>query len=534
MMFAQQSVAQGEASLAAPVENLVNSLITAQARYELFPPGADGKPTPVVIGVSGGLDSVCLLHALLHLAERWRLRLYVAHLDHALRPESVADAEFVTELATTWELPYFTERLPTGQLEHQPDGVEAAARRARYAFLSRIASNVTPPGKVPIIAVAHHADDQAETVLLHLVRGSGLRGLGAMRWVTTLQTEAGCVQLVRPLLAVRRLQLLAYAGEQGLPWREDATNSDPRFVRNRIRQEVMPLLAELNPNIVQTLGRTASLLADEAARLSRLDAQHLQEVRLDSGLDSGAVTERIVLDLAALLRRDLATQRAVLRQALAELSGGAHDLQFDMIERILVAIKLSLHSSGPHPLLGEMGWTLAGGAGGHPARLSLHRMEALPFAPDYPWLDAEWRSRIRSASVPENGVLATPQGWTLCSERFAVADLPAEWRTQSHPWVIYCDAEQLGSLTLTTPRPGLRIASLGMGGRRQLLGDLFTNRKIPVALRAGWPLLIDTARGEVMWVCGLALADAVKITERTTKAAALHWRSQSEPRCAPM
>ena len=164
--------------------SLLQQCLAAQARHQLFSTTAE-QPRTVIVAVSGGADSVALLHVLQRLAPVWQLTLHVAHVDHNLRPESGDDAHFVAQLVEHWGLPFHSERLASSALTTSSEGIEAAGRQARYRFFTETALTVTPPTQTPLIALAHHADDQAETLLLHLVRGSGLRGLGGMRWVSS-------------------------------------------------------------------------------------------------------------------------------------------------------------------------------------------------------------------------------------------------------------------------------------------------------------------------------------------------------------
>jgi tRNA(Ile)-lysidine synthase len=524
---------------APPNADLVATLRAVQAQAGIFPPPDPAAPTPVVVGVSGGVDSVCLLHALRQVAGEWGLALHVAHLDHGLRPDSAADAAFVEALAAEWGLPFHSQQLLAGALTGQPGGIEAAARRARYAFLARTAINVSPPPTVPLVVVAHHADDQAETLLLQLVRGSGLQGLGAMRLVTTLPHQDKTIRLVRPLLGVRRSSILAYAAAHDLRWCEDDSNQSHQFARNRIRHALLPLLAELNPNIVATLGRTAEVLAADSQRLAQIDRATLQALWLTdsvaTGLDGQTPLDRIVLDLDQLLALDQAAQRGVLRQALALLaSDGDNAVEFSQLESLLVHVRQRPVASGPHPLLGDLVWTVVGRTAEQPLRLSLHRAKTLPVLPDYPYLDLGWRQTIGAIRLQDHAEIAIPGGWRLQRTLLAPEQLPSNWQQESYPWRAYLDVDQLGEVMLTTPRPGLRVAPLGLQGRHKLLGDLFTDRKIPAALRPGWPIMLDEATGTVHWVCGLAVGHGARLTGDTRRIVCLHWQRGAEPPCGSM
>ncbi len=537
-------------------ETLLQQCRAAQARHQLFVRLSD-RPVTVVVAVSGGVDSVALLHLLHHLTAEWGLTLHIAHLDHNLRPDSAADAAFVAQLAQESNLPFHTQRLPAGLLTSDADeGLEAAARRARYGFLTQVAVAVTPPDQLPVIALAHHANDQAETLLLHLVRGSGLRGLGGMRWVSPrtvgeLWPDAPAdqssrqMQLVRPLLDVTRADLLRYAQTHALTWREDSSNSDQRFARNRLRHTVLPALATLNPNLIDTLTRTAQIVQAEADRLAALDQATLATLLLEpqgaaqaNNTPTDHAPERVVLDLAALAAHPTATQRGVLRAALAWVATPATNLDFAHSETLLLALHEPWQSSGPHALVANLAWSVAGATATTPARLSLHRQDSLPFAPAHPWLDEKWRATIGklSLSIPGTTPVDSDVGsdWVLEITCLPSDALPSDWRATLHPWQTVLDADQVATLRLTTPQPGQRFAPLGMGGRHKLLGDFFTDRKTPVSLRPGWPIIVDGATDTVLWVCGAQPGHHARLTAATRTVLRLAWHATCQPSiCEP-
>jgi tRNA(Ile)-lysidine synthase len=515
-----------------PPADLPAQVAENRARHGLWPAGDREHPCTLVIGVSGGADSVALLHALARLAQSANWRLYVAHLDHNLRPESAADAAFVARQARVLGLPFHGERLEPNALAG--DNLEAAARRARYGFLIRVALNVTPPGQVPVILTAHHADDQAETVLLHLIRGAGLDGLGGMAWLTELTTvtfapedaRAAAVprmKLARPLLNVTRGEIRAWLTDQEIEWREDATNQDASLVRNRLRHFVLPQLESINPQVVRALGRTADLLADEAARLQRLDRAELDALLLEpsaNGTEDEAIV-RVVLDVSGYSQLDEATQRGVLRAALAMLLPGRRDLTFGHVEGVRAAVAEGAPGGGPHPLIHDVAWTLAGASAVAPARLSLHRLDAPPFSPGGPHLGAGWET----TDIVAPGETRCGR-WTLAAHFLDRSGLPEDWRSGSQPWRAFLDAARASRPALAAAGslpPGARFAPLGMAGRRKQLGDFFTDRKIPVSLRPGWPLIIDRTTGEILWVCGLQPGERAKIDDRTRRVLALAW-----------
>lgn len=519
----------------APSPTLCAQLVAAQTRQRLFPTPAAGAWVTVVVAVSGGADSVCLLHTLCHFAPRWRLALHVAHLDHGLRPSAAADATFVEQLAHAWSLPYHGGQLALGALQAQGSNLEAAARAARYAFLAEIAQGVTPATQEPIIALAHHADDQAETVLLHLVRGSGLQGIGGMQPVvrrplhellgptpqscTVAEKQMQHLHLVRPFLHIHRTEIRQSLRTSGLTWCEDESNGDERLARNFLRHQIMPKLAALNPQVVTAIGRLAELATVDGARLAALDQTVLTGLLLTP---LTTPVERIVLDLTQLRTLPAATQQGVLRQALLPFAPRV-DVSLHHIESLVTLLQQPLTAGGPHPLIGDVAWSSAGAQATTPARLSLHRLGVLPFAPDHPYLAESWRATVGTARVDLASPLRVNDEWQLvCRQRLRAA-LPADWQTNAQPWRAYLDAAQVGELCVTSPQAGQAFIPLGMAGQHKQVGDFFTDRKVHPTLRSGWPLLVDRTNGAIRWICGLAIDHHARITAATTTVLELNW-----------
>lgn len=529
---------------------LVQTCQAAQARHHFFSVSTAGQqPQPVVVAVSGGVDSVALLHVLYHLAAEWQLALHIAHLDHNLRPESAADAQFVAQLADHLHLPFHQQQLAPASLAGRGDGIEAAARQARYQFLTAVALAITPAEQTPVIALAHHADDQAETLLLHLVRGSGLPGLGGMRWLSVRRASdlwpavpvaqgEQPIRLVRPFLGVQRAALLRYVRTHNLAWREDSTNSDQRFARNRLRHTVLPALATLNPQIVQSLTRTAAIIQEEIDRLAALDRELIVALLLEPTWSLAQLVawqeqsrpqqqamapHRVVLAAERFSQLPKAAQRGVLREAYLLVTASGTMPDFAHVETLTTALQSPFNASGPHVLLADVAWSVVGATAATPARLSLHRVEALPFTPDHPFLDKAWRAAIGCLPLPMPGAIAA-SGWTLTVTTLPRTALPEDWQSQCDGWQTYLDTDHMGTPILTTPHPGYRFAPLGMQGRHKTVGDFLTDRKVPVALRTGWPLLVDQTSSEVLWIGGYQPSHRVRITEQTQVVLRLAWQ----------
>ncbi|MFQ3536829.1 MAG: tRNA lysidine(34) synthetase TilS [Aggregatilineales bacterium] len=276
---------------------------------------AEGLFTPeerVVVAVSGGADSLALLHILKVLQGELGITLQAATLDHGLRGgQGAADAAFVAQIAAGWGIPCTAGRADVPDLAARWRlGMEAAARRARYAFLSACAAQIG----AQCIATAHQRDDQAETILLHLIRGSGLAGL---RGILPCSQRDG-LRVVRPLLTIGRDELEAYVRGLGIAARQDASNYDTQYARNKVRHAILPLLREINPAVAAALARTAQTLRDDyAALMATLPPYVPPSIRRED-----------------FLRLLPAQQRLWLRAAVLHLAAD-HDLSFERVEAAL-------------------------------------------------------------------------------------------------------------------------------------------------------------------------------------------------------
>ena len=297
-------------SATTPLQDLAARL-HAGARCLGIPDDAD-----VLLAVSGGADSMAMLHGAAHLlhadAVRWRLS--VAHLDHALRADSAEDAAFVADAAAALRLPVTVRRTDVAALARDEcRSIEDAGREARYRFLADLSRDGA------LILTAHTLDDLAETVLLNLLRGSGLAG------VSGIPAQRGNV--ARPLLAERRETLRTLLDEAGLAYRDDPSNQDPAFLRNRVRAELLPLLESLRPGAIDRIGRFAGLAAEEDALLDEIAAAELaRRTQPDGAIDwrdpPSAALGRRVLRLAIGDPAPSAERLEALLEAAAGERGG--------------------------------------------------------------------------------------------------------------------------------------------------------------------------------------------------------------------
>lgn len=456
---------------------------------------------PLIVGVSGGPDSLCLLDGLFRLG----FSVVAAHFDHALRPDSAQDAESMREAARRMGVPFVTDRQDAAAFARQERmTLEEAARALRYRFLFACARQI----QAQAVAVGHTADDQVETVLMHLLRGAGLAGLAGMAYRVVLPDWDDRIPLARPLLPFWREETLAYCQERGLSPIFDPTNQDTAFFRNRLRHELIPYLETYNPQARKALWRTARILAGEAEVVRSALREALE----------GAVTtrqqDRLALDRGRFQSLEPGLRRGVLRAAAVELLAGetgtarvdllfARDVDFEAVERALGWIDMP--GSGRIDLVQGLRLAVEG------ERIWLFRAEALEPA-------GEWPQLLRDVSdLPVPGAVELGSGWRLSADWREGADIPSAFPADHSPWEAWLDADSLpGPLGLRRSQPGDRFQPLGMDGRSLKLSDFWINEKLPRRARQGYPLLV--CGDALVWVPGFRPAHPFRIRERTRRA----------------
>src|SRR5581483_3575546 len=404
----------------------------------------------LLLALSGGPDSTALLTVLIDLAPRFELTLSAAHLNYGLRgADSAADAAFVEHLCAQWKIPLTVMPVTMSEWRTAGRSLQDAARRARYAMLTSIARE----RGATKIALGHTADDQAETVLLWMLRGAGTTGLGGM-------PRRRAPGIIRPLLDHTRREILDYLNTRGIQYRTDASNSSRRYTRNRIRLDVLPALRAINPSIVTTLGRQADILRADAACLDRLASAHARRL---TRLRSSGESE---LDIAAFGKLPLALQRRVLRLLLQSSGNVMESAPLEMIDRL---VALANHGRS--------------GASLHAGRMIVTKeyerlvWRRAPFGHD--------RTIGAVLTIPGD-VQWPPTGQWLTAR--TVGRTAA--RPDRSPSRIYLDAERLSApLLVRSWRAGDRIQPSGVEGRKKLQ-DLFSDMKMPQALRHRVPIVV--------------------------------------------
>jgi len=449
-------------------------------RHGLLPEG-----TRVCVALSGGADSVALLLALREIAGPMNLQLAgIAHLNHLLRgAESDGDEAFCRSLAAGLDLPAYVECVDAGALARRGAmSTEQAAHDARNAFFGRAAAGL----QAAVVATAHTRDDQAETFLLRLLRGAGPRGLSGMH------PRSGLV--VRPFIESARSDVRAYLEASQVLFREDSTNEDRSIPRNRIRHDLMPLLAaHFSPGIAEGLARCATIAREDAEYLDAVAQAAVEQltVRTAAGIE---------LHVPGLLVQPPAIARRVVRLAQQMASGGRF-IGFDAVEAVLL-LAVS-NSTGPIDL---------------PGHRANRRGHSIVLMSSTGRIAAQARLAF-SYQLGVPGSVDVPEA--ACAISADVSTVPAG-RPAGQCWMLAGRGEQAvleadrvqGPLHVRNRRPGDRFRPLGLGGRKKLQ-DLFVDAKVGRAERDTTPVVVD-ATGRIVWVAGHALAEEFRVTDGTT------------------
>jgi tRNA(Ile)-lysidine synthase len=438
-----------------------------------------GPSTRVVIALSGGSDSVALAHLLSELARAGELVLAgIAHFNHQLRPEADSDERFCAALAESLDLPFLAEREAVAvRAARDRTSIETTARTARHEFFERAARHFS----ADIVAIGHTRDDQAETFLLRLLRGAGARGLASM------SPRRGLI--ARPLLDCRRAELRALLELRRLAWVDDASNEDLRIPRNRVRAELMPLLAgRFNPAIVDALAAQADLARAEWQWMNAEADRHAGEVCRREGAGWR-------IELAALATLPTALTRILIHRVLSEASGGRAG-SFEHVEQVR---RLAVGGQGPMDLPG----CRVDRSAADIVLTGRHERGTGRVRQPEPNLFSYSLSIPGSVVVGEAGLTVSAE--LDSSEAVEAATGPSEA-------VVAVRLDQCGGrLTVRSRRPGDRFRPVGLGGRKKVQ-DFFVDRKVPRYRRDLVPIVTD-AENRIVWVAGYALDEEHRVTD---------------------
>ena len=444
---------------------------------------------PVVVGVSGGPDSMALLHAMAEL----NLSPVAAYYNHGLREEADQEAEFVRKVADTFGVP-FREESGDVRLYSEEGGlsIEEAARILRYQFLFRTAVDLGAGA----VAVAHQANDQVETVLMNLLRGTGMKGMLGMQTVSLPNQWSEAIPLIRPFLEVWKEQILDYLNENQFSALTDPSNAELIFQRNKIRHELVPLLENITPGFRQRLLQTAKILnADDIA------LENLTEKAWDSCINSQG-TSYIRFARDSFLKFPQAIKRRLIRKALQNLRPDFRDLGFQQVERVLDFLR--------DPKQKSTNWVAKVNLSQSPNKIVFSTWETDLVKNQFPQLmDHE------QVSCPLEGEINLGNGWFFAVQPISYS--LHHFNKNGFPnddFMVWVDSDSVNEgLFIRGRREGDLFSPLGMEGKSMKVSDLMINEKIPSAFRALWPLIVtgDT----ILWVPGGRLGHAARITEGT-------------------
>jgi tRNA(Ile)-lysidine synthase len=467
-------------------------------RYGMLAPG-----DKVVVGVSGGPDSVALLHVLCVLRDEFGASLHVAHLNHMLRGEAAdEEAEYVAAFADRLGLSCTVEAVDVREYaEKARVSIELAARDVRYDFYRRTAVDEGASK----VALGHHAGDQAETVLLRLIRGTGMRGLGGIPAVRPLDSTCD-IMVIRPLLDLTPPEVHSYCHAEQLAYYIDVSNVSPIYLRNKIRHELIPLLEQdYNPRVIRTLSNTAELVQDDEDYLSHKVRGKLGQIA------KVALPHNVVICIPGLGKQHIAIQRRIIRQAVFSLAGELDDFEFIHVEKVLELAETGKTGSrislpGGLQARRDYGGIIIEWAEGARSQAGRSK-ENLPF---------EYRLQIPgTTNIPEACI-------TIEAEVFDIEDKPDLLNTISctDGDEAYFDLGLIDeNITVRNRRRGDRLSPLGMEGSKKLK-DVFIDKKISRNVRDYIPVIIWGT--EILWVVGLCVSNFAKLSQATEKV--LHLR----------
>ncbi len=444
---------------------------------------------PIVVGISGGVDSMVLLHAM----QAKGYAPIAAHFNHKLRDESDQEGEFIQGYCLEAGLPF---RAGSGDVrQFASEGgysIEEAARILRYQFLFDVADKEMAGA----VVVAHHADDQVETILMNLLRGAGTKGLSGMQVVSIPNPWHETIPLVRPFLDVEKSVLVAYQIENQLPMIEDLSNLDEVYFRNRIRHTLVPQLEDLTPGFHKRLLQTAEILSAEDQALEHFCNIAWKTCRHSQGASYLQLAREELLDYP------VAIQRRLIRKAIKSLRPDYLELSYLQVEAALDFVR--------NPTRKSANWVAKVNLSQSPKMVVLSTWETDVVKNQFPQLlDHD------HIQIPDQGEISLGNGWYLVispveysQDQYDRIEIPGE------DFLVWMDRSVITGNALLRPRhEGDLIRPLGMGGSSMKVSDMMINEKIPAPYREDWPLI--SGKETVLWVPGGRLSQEASITRES-------------------
>jgi tRNA(Ile)-lysidine synthase len=430
------------------------------------------KGDSVLAALSGGPDSVALLYLLYGLKDKFGLELAAAHLDHGIRAASAQDREFCRDMCRRLKIKFYSRRVNVaGLAKKEKTNIEETGRKARYDYFESVCARY---GYIKI-ATGHTMDDNAETVLFSLVRGSGSRGLAGIR------RKRG--KIIRPLIEFRKSEIVNWLKSNKINYRIDPTNRSVKFARNRIRTRILPELAKINPRVAESIFRFSRIISEDIELIEKAGVLIYEKALLYDG------KSKIVLDLRILSGYDKNLVKMAIAEAFYRLTGTRKSLSFKLLSRVNETIK---GKSGARSPLGRGVWI----------EKSQNRVSLFKTA-----LDSKI---VRQFPLVVPGITKVEDSDLKLKSRVLKKGDVRSLKTQ--PSVALLDYNKIKKPTVRFWKTGDRMRPLGMKGRK-LLSDLFIDRKIPTFERKRVPLVVS--EGRIAWIAGVAIADDYKVEPST-------------------
>jgi tRNA(Ile)-lysidine synthase len=449
-----------------------------------------GKKAPIVLGVSGGPDSLCLLDIM----NRLDYQVIVAHLNHCLRAEAKDEAKYIARLSETYQSAFVLEEINiSAYAERYKLTVEEAARNVRYGFLFNQAQKFGAQA----VVVGHNADDQVETVLMHWLRGTGLSGLKGMPTVGLPNPWSDEIPLVRPLLNIWREEILAYCNKRGITPVFDQSNLDTRYYRNRLRHELIPMLEEYNPGWRKRILQLVNIIEGDNQVLE--NATHI--AWLECLCDQA--NEYVILSVDKLVSQPIGLQRRLIRRAISCLKPDLRDIGYSMVERIISLLELP-SMDNQQDLGAEIRVFIE-----EPLLYISNSGVEIPKG-DWPQVPP---GAVITLSLP--GVVNLMGGWQLCASlKTDVEGIKDQVRFNENPYLAWIDiGDQPRDVVVRSRKAGEWFQPLGMQEHSMKLSDFMINEKVPKRARKDWPLVcVDD---EVAWIAGHQIAHPFRITDES-------------------
>jgi tRNA(Ile)-lysidine synthase len=441
---------------------------------------------PIVAGVSGGPDSLCMLDLLI----KNGMKVFVLHVNHQLRLEADDEAKLVEEFCAQRNLHCLTKTADIGTMAADKNiSVEEAARQFRYKALFDYAEEVGAQA----VMVAHNANDQAETILMHLLRGAGLSGLMGMKMRSIQPMWSESIALVRPLLKTSRGEILAYCEANNLTPVYDQSNQDTKYFRNRIRMELLPELMTYNPRIMELLASMSDVISVDQSYIEAEAAKAYDASMIKDGQNF------VLFDINNLSVLHPALLRRVLRKAITQIEPDLRDVDFAATERAVGFLDPKSHMNHMH-LLSNIEMVKHR----HIELLICRQNDVLTVL--WPQIDLKMGFILNSNCEVDLG-----NTWKItCQESAQKPVFSKDGQTAA------LDADLVFGMYLNQHEPGDRFEPYGLNGKTIKLGDYWTNIGLPEKARSRWPLLRN-GNGEIIWVVGMQISDRYKITQATKK-----------------